>query len=455
MRCQLHYLLIEKKNNIFRKSQIILENRLLKNSLYTGIALGFVGLVPFIFNILVARTFGQEILGSINIAISFSLLITVFITNFFGTSGNKFLSEYRGSKKLQSFKLIFLNIIIGPIIVLLFICLLLKYYWTYFVSIFSLEFDLFIPIISYICARTFYIIGRQIQYGVDLIIFYARNEIIADIIIITLIIIMCFYKTAHLVIYSFVIGYSIFILFSAFTLLLKYKSFLQPLKLDVDYKFKPILIKYYKYGLITMIGIASSTGSGYLSILFTAHFLSIKDAGLYTAVMTIISIMMFLPRLVTQVLLPELSKLFGAEDKSSIINTLKSFFWPLFFISLIINLSIYLFAEDILLLFGKSFSSGKWILRIMIPGIFIQMVSVPLITLLTSTKFVNISSTGGVIILIISVSSWAILVPEYQLHGIAIGYLFGVISGYGYQIIMALIKVKLILPHKPKNYFLL
>ena len=82
----------------------------------------------------------------------------------------------------------------------------------------------------------------------------------------------------------------------------------------------------------------------------------------------------------------------------------------------------------------------------MIPGIFIQMISVPLITLLTSTRFVNISSAGGVIILFISVISWVFLVPAYQLNGIAMGYVLGILSGFGYQIIMALIKVKFIIP---------
>ncbi|SVE20475.1 uncharacterized protein METZ01_LOCUS473329, partial [marine metagenome] len=67
----------------------VLNKHLLKNSLYTGVALLFVGFVPFIFNILVARTFGKEILGSVNVALSFCLVLTVFVTNFFGTSGNK------------------------------------------------------------------------------------------------------------------------------------------------------------------------------------------------------------------------------------------------------------------------------------------------------------------------------------------------------------------------------
>ena len=88
----------------------MLNKRLLKNSLYTGLALAFVGFVPFIFNILVARTFGKETLGNVNVAMSFCLVLTVFVTNFFGTSGNKFLAEYRGRKSLEPFIIIFYSL---------------------------------------------------------------------------------------------------------------------------------------------------------------------------------------------------------------------------------------------------------------------------------------------------------------------------------------------------------
>ncbi|MED5426630.1 MAG: hypothetical protein VX586_02060, partial [Candidatus Neomarinimicrobiota bacterium] len=99
----------------------MLNKHLFKNSLYTGAALCFVGFVPFIFNILVARIFGKETLGTINVALSFCLVLTVFVTNFFGTSGNKFLAEYRGRQSLEPFKLVFFTILIGPVIVLTFL----------------------------------------------------------------------------------------------------------------------------------------------------------------------------------------------------------------------------------------------------------------------------------------------------------------------------------------------
>mgnify|MGYP003345846194 CR=1 FL=1 len=79
------YILTEEKVN--SSTQSTLSKRLVQNSLHTGLALAFVGVIPFAFNFLIARTFGKETLGTINVSISFCLIITIFVTNFFG---NKF-----------------------------------------------------------------------------------------------------------------------------------------------------------------------------------------------------------------------------------------------------------------------------------------------------------------------------------------------------------------------------
>ena len=151
---------------------------------------------------------------------------------------------------------------------------------------------------------------------------------------------------------------------------------------------------------------------------------------------------MFLPKLVTQVLLPEFSKLFGAGEENSIIHTLKYSFWFIFIIAMIINGFLFVFAEDILSIFGNSFSSGDLILRVMIPGVFIRMISVPLVTFLSGTEYVIYPNIGGIIILIVSVITWTIFVPTYGLIGIASGYVSGISIGIGFQMVLAVIKIR-------------
>jgi hypothetical protein len=70
------------------------------------------------------------------------------------------------------------------------------------------------------------------------------------------------------------------------------------------------------------------------------------------------------------------------------------------------------------------------------------MISIPFVSFLSGTKYVIYPNIGGLIILAISTISWFILVPKYQLIGITIGYTIGIIIGIGYQIIMAILKIK-------------
>ena len=140
------------------------------------------GIVPFAFNFLVARAFGKEILGSINITLSFCLIITIFVTNFFGSAGNKYLAEYRGSQSLEHFQFVFKIMIGAPIIILSIIAGVISSNWFYLSEKFSLPSELFWPVILYIFLRSFYILFRRVLYGIDLVKAYAVNEIISDVI---------------------------------------------------------------------------------------------------------------------------------------------------------------------------------------------------------------------------------------------------------------------------------
>ena len=114
----------------------------------------------------------------------------------------------------------------------------------------------------------------------------------------------------------------------------------------------------------------------------------------------------------------------------------------LFLFSLIICLLLFFLSETILNLFGKDFASGKTILMIIIPSIFIRMISIPCNAFLSGTKYILIPNIGGIIILVVSLISWSFFIPKYNEAGVAMGYSLGIIIGIGYQIISALFKLR-------------
>ena len=439
MQFHLQYILIDEKIN---KILPFLKSRLFKNSFYTGLALIFIGLIPFTFNFLIGRTFGANILGKVNVTINFCLIITIFISNFFGSAGNKFLAEFRGSKNLENFIYTFKIIFFGSSTILILTGLILFLGWDYFSMKYSLPDNLFYPIILYIFFRTSYILLRRTFYGMDLVKQYAQNEIFSAIIMFIMILYVSFYHLPNFLIHTYLVSYLFFLILGINTLLKKFKNIKATMNKTNNFSKKDVLKKFSSYGFVSMIGTVASTGTGYLSVIVTGIYLNHSDAGIYTAALSIVSVLMFFPKLFIQVFLPEFSKLFGQGEKTKIVQIFKKTFFMLFLFSLIICLLLFFLSETILNLFGEDFASGKTILMIIIPSIFIRMISIPCNAFLSGTKYILIPNIGGIIILVVSLISWSFFIPEYNEAGVAMGYSLGIIIGIGFQIISAMLKLK-------------
>ena len=423
-------------------TQSTLSKRLVQNSLHTGLALAFVGVIPFAFNFLIARTFGKETLGTINVSISFCLMITIFVTNFFGTSGTKFLAEYRGSKNLENFKIVLKLVFIGPLILTSVISIILIMNWEYFSKNFSLSSNFLFVLVSYLYLRSYYIIFRRVLYGVDLVRTYAVNEAISAIIMLVALLFVCLTEKKEFLIHCYLISYTFFFLLSFVSFSKKFKSITSKLVSSEKINSMKVIQSFANYGLVSMIGTVASTSTSYISLIIIGIHLSHSDAGIYSSVLTIASILMFFPKLFTQVFLPEFSKLFGEGDNKRISQIFNKTNSVMILLSALICLIVFIFSGNILSIFGKEFSEGSLILRILIPSLFIRMISMPFVSFLSGTKYILYPNIGGIIILIISSLCWVFLVPDYNLVGIAIGYTSGIVIGIGYQIIIAILKIK-------------
>lgn len=416
--------------------------RLVKNSFYTGAALIFIGLTPFIFNFFIGRTFGAETLGSINIIINFCLIITIFISNFFGSAGNKYLAEFRGRNYLDNFLYTFKIIFFGSTFFLIIIGIILYVNWNYFFNKFSLPEDLLIPIIFYIFLRTIYILLRKTLYGMDLVKHYAYNEIFAAIFMFTMIGYVCYNNVPNFLIHTYLVSYFIFLILCIFTLSKNFKKTTSSMDRMNNFSKNDVMKAFSRYGLVSMAGTVASTGTGYLSVIVTGMYLNHAEAGVYTAVLSIVSILMFFPKLFIQVFLPEFSKLFGEGAKKKIVKIFKQTFFILFLFSSITCLILLFLSDRILMLFGQDFSGGSTILKIILPSLFIRMISIPCNAFLSGTKYILVPNIGGIIILMVSSFLWFLLVPNYNGLGIAIGYSLGITIGIGYQIVASLFKLK-------------
>ena len=240
----LQFILIEKT---IKKLIFLIKSRLFKNSFYTGISLLFIGFTPSIFNFLVARFFGPKTLGEINVTINFCLLITIFITNFFGSSGNKLLAEYRGRKNKSNFIYTFKIIFFGSMGTLIISCISLFFLWEYIFKRFSLSEELLFPIIIFIFLRTVYILLRKTFYGVDLVKQYTLNEILSAIVMLLMIGYVCIYNWPKLLIHTYLISYSCFIMLGVNTLIKNWKKITKKMDMPVDFSRKNVIREFSIY----------------------------------------------------------------------------------------------------------------------------------------------------------------------------------------------------------------
>ena len=118
-----------------------------------------------------------------------------------------------------------------------------------------------------------------------------------------------------------------------------------------------------------MVGTVASTGTGYISVIITGLVLDHTEAGIYTAALSIVSILMFFPKLFIQVFLPEFSKLFGENRKEKILGIFKkNLFYYIYYICVLCSL-LFFISEIVLSFFGDKFIEGAMVLKIIIPSV--------------------------------------------------------------------------------------
>ena len=120
------------------------------NTLFTLISLIFLGSVRFLFNLTIARGFDEEILGIANIALGTGLIFTAIVETSFAPAASKFLAEFRGSKKKDSFVFIEKISLIAPIVLLASLVIILLIIHTWFAKFLGISTIVYLTMCGFI-----------------------------------------------------------------------------------------------------------------------------------------------------------------------------------------------------------------------------------------------------------------------------------------------------------------
>ncbi len=414
-----------------------MKNNFYKNVILTLVSLAFIGSVRFVFNLVIARNFDKATLGVASISLSTALIFTTFFTTFFGPSASKFLAEYRGSDQREPFVLVKKIVLFGPFVVL--IPLEIALYALHH----SLAGFLGIPRVAYffmsafIVVRVYYMVLRNIFYGIDWVERYTVVEIVGDLIFFSALCAIALLGRGDWVLLSYVAGYASFCALSTYYVLNLHRYIAGTLPSVAGFQAAPVVKRFMKFSSFVALGSVASIGAEQAAILVTGMYLAKPEVGVYSATSSVTSVFLFVPMAVAIVMMPEISRQYGAGKTGEIIKTLNTSTQYLVLLGLFLVGAVLIAPEKVMLIFGRGYASGVSALSILLLGVFMNTACWPAIQVLIGTKYVIYPNIGGVIALLTSLGSWPFLIPRYGVVGTAVGFSLGVMLGGSFSLFMA------------------
>lgn len=396
----------------------VVPSRLLRKVMLTIIALMSLGLTKLIFNMVVIRRFGPELLGNINLSISTALLFSLVASAGLSPAATKYVAEYSGKgdeeNSKRSFTIaLFLNLVLSITMSLLMfansgrLAQFMNGQQIWFAKASLVTF-------SY----SFYLLCKSVYYAIDKVETYFKNELFADAIFYLTLFVLVLFNFGPFLIMPFVLLYSVFVLWA---LWVQRSSISISLCTKLS-KTKRNIKEILSFSSIALVGTLSSMGGRYLSTMLTGTYSGAKEVGYYSVALSAIAPFYLLSKGVSMVLFPSMSGYYGKEDRASIGSTLnESTRWLLIISSLVCGIAIVFGRFIFSMATGTDNQTGIIAFQILIIGAYISIIGVPSISTLSGTKYVHIPNIAALLGLALSIISWRMLIPSYGIVGTALG----------------------------------
>jgi len=396
--------------------------RLIRGTIFTIIGLAMYGSTGFVFNVVVGRFYGPDVLGEVNTALSTALLLSYFVSTGFPGAIAKYISEYRGRNRNNVSNLILKISIMYSTLILMFITILVIIFSRNISSLLNVPYGTFILAAPIIFFYGMYMVFKMTYYGFGKIEKYFRNEIYSDSIFFISLGIIVFTDSKYGIFIPFLLMYICFIFSS---ILFFRKNIFSP-RMEVK-SIKNLKKMFFMYVGISFIGTFSSMARKNLSFIISSYYLSSVNVGYLSAAFSISTIFYLFPNAISRVIMPEFSYAFGKKDINYLVKLLnKATEYLVIFSTLLIAIGI-IFADYLIQLFySGEYVSSVIILQILLLSFWISIVGRPAISVLSGTKYVHIPNAAGLVGLMVSLGVWICIIPVWGVIGTVLGYFAGI-----------------------------
>ena len=384
----------------------------------TAISIASVGLIKLIFNIFIGRSFGEEILGEISVALAIIMIVSTICGAGISNGTTRLLSR-RIEKEPKVIPEVYggavitiaLSTLIAASVIILF-----SHEISSFLEI-NITLIYFVAIVSVL--RSIYLLLRGAMYGLDVIDTYYKIELVVD-----LLFLLALFGTLEIVGYKnaflpFVIMYVTFILISA---VLIHK------KIGAPRVSKAMFSETVSSSMILTLGTGSSIGMTNMGFILGAIWIAKGDIGLFSAAFQIAAMFLIITQVTNNVLFPTFARMSAREDRTGLKCAYVKSIYLLAIVAITISGTAALSAPHILkILYGSVFADASPMLEILLLGTAIYMVASPAVSILTSSRIrdVWISTKASILAASASILFWIIALDWIGPLGLPIGILIG------------------------------
>jgi O-antigen/teichoic acid export membrane protein len=407
---------------------------MIKSLALTIVALIFFGLTKLVFNTVVIRSYGPDILGNINLAISTAFLFSLISSAGLGPTTTKYIAHYIGRGERDISKYVYTIALLLTVTLSAVMCLLMFAYSRQLARAMNGEASWFIRAAPIVFSYSLYTLFKCTYYGTERVGNYFKNEIFADGIFFFALFVFVLFGLTSFLVTPFVLLYSVFALWAIYA----QRSLISFSLLTDRTVLKRIVKEMLSFFSVCFAGTSADMAGLYIGTILTGAYGTSAEAGYYSAALSVSMPFHLMSRSTALVVFPSMANYYGKKDFESIGRLLNmSTKWLIITSSFLCGLAV-IFARLIFnIVAGIDHLPGVLTLRILLVTVYIAINGVPAVNSLSGTKYVHIPAIASIIGLILACISWILLIPVLGIVGTALGFLILTATGVSVSVYYA------------------
>jgi O-antigen/teichoic acid export membrane protein len=381
-------------------------------ALLSTVGVAVQGVVRFLYSLLIGRSSGPAVLGAASAPVSLALFASLLWPTATGTAAAKFVAIARGAGRPQDVEGVAAHLARRTALssLVLGVCAAL-------VAVTVLHTGAGAAAMTGLLTLAYsgYAFTRGLQFGAGQVPRATAWDVGTALLSLVVLVLVVTSHAVALLLLPLVVGYAVYTA----------ANWPRPTTAVVDPELRREMDGFV---LLGVVGTLASTGFLQLSNVLARAANSPHEAGLYAAALSLATPASLISRSFGLVLFPSMSEAHGRADRASLRAQTDLGTRALVLVMVAVFGVVILLSRVVLrVAYSADFHGAGTILPIMLVAVLLGTVVVAGVNFLTSTsqRGMRISAGTSVVGLLVGCVAWAVLVPAYDVTGVAVGYLIG------------------------------